>query len=376
MIIINQPPQVSLGGEVTINEGEHLTRAGSFTDPGSESWTGEVDYGEGVGFEPLTLNTNGSFDLDHLYPDDGNFTVTVQITDELDAVGEDSFQVIVNNIAPEVTISGESSLSEGETFTGDGSFTDPGADSWTATVDYDDGQGPELLVLTEQSFTLEHLYPEDGIPAVTICVIDDDGGEGCAVLTLTVENLPPSVEAGEDMTAETGEEVAFSGTFSDPGILDTHIIVWDFGDGETGEGTLTPTHVYNTPGSYPVTLTVTDDEGAAGSSSLTVVVTQSQSENLIVLNDRRSDHCLTLDLDSGDYSWYADGGEVYTGTVTLVERGQVVLFRSVQGDPQYLRGLLLLRPEMGTARMRVGGWFRGRWMFILDRDFTEPDYCQ
>ena len=32
--------------------------------------------------------------------------------------------------------------------------------------------------------------------------------------------------------------------------------------------------------------------------------------------------------------------------------------------------------RVGTARMRVGGWFRGRWMFILDRDFTEPDYCQ
>jgi len=95
-----------------------------------------------------------------------------------------------------------------------------------------------------------------------------------------------------------------------------------------------------------------------------------------VLNDWRRDHCLTLDLETGAYNWYAAGGEVYTGTLTLVERGQVVLFRSVPDDPQYLRGLLLLRPEMGTARMRVGGWFRGGWMFIMDRDFTEPTVCQ
>ena len=253
---------------------------------------------------------------------------------------------------------------------------DPGADSWTATVDYDDGQGPEPLVLTEQTFTLEHLYPEDGIPAVTVCVTDDDGGEGCAGLTLAVENTPPNVVAGEDMTAETGEVVTFSGSYSDPGVEDTHIISWDFGDGETEGETLTPTHVYPTPGTYTVTLTVTDDEGAAGSDSLTVEVIQSQSENLIVLNDWRSDNCLALDLETGAYNWYADGGEVYTGTLTLVERGQVVLLRSVPDDPQYLRGLLLLRPERGTARMWVGSWFRGRWFTIFDRDFTEPTVCQ
>ena len=374
--ITNQPPTVELGDDATINEGDTFSREGNFSDPGSASWTGEVDYGAGEGYRPLDLTPEGTFLLEQVYLDDGIYTVTVLITDEEGLTGEASFQVIVNNIAPEVTLTGESSLSEGETFTGGGSFIDPGADSWTATVDYDDGQGPEPLVLTEQTFTLEHLYPEDGIPAVTVCVTDDDGGEGCAVLTLTVENTPPSVAAGEDMTAETGEDVVFSGSYSDPGVEDTHTISWDFGDGETEGGNLTPTHVYSTPGTYTVTLTVTDDEGAAGSGSLTVVITQSQPENLIVLNDWRSDNCLALDLETGAYSWYADGGEVYTGTLTLVERGQVVLLRSVPDDPQYLRGLLLLRPEMGIARMRVGGWFRGGWMFILDRDFTEPTVCQ
>ncbi|MFF2371801.1 PKD domain-containing protein [Agromyces sp. NPDC058110] len=45
---------------------------------------------------------------------------------------------------------------------------------------------------------------------------------------------------------------------------------WDFGDGQTGSGA-NPTHEYAAPGSYLVTLTVTDDDGATGTASHSVV---------------------------------------------------------------------------------------------------------
>ena len=38
---------------------------------------------------------------------------------------------------------------------------------------------------------------------------------------------------------------------------------WDFGDGETGDNE-TVSHAYNTKGTYPVTLTVTDSSGGVG----------------------------------------------------------------------------------------------------------------
>jgi PKD repeat protein len=46
---------------------------------------------------------------------------------------------------------------------------------------------------------------------------------------------------------------------------------WNFGDGATATG-VTASHAYSASGSYPITLTVTDDQGATGQSSTTVTV--------------------------------------------------------------------------------------------------------
>src|SRR5262249_37626054 len=47
---------------------------------------------------------------------------------------------------------------------------------------------------------------------------------------------------------------------------------WDFGDGSSADGSLTPWHVYTSHGAYTTTLTVTDAHGLTGSSSLTATV--------------------------------------------------------------------------------------------------------
>jgi PKD repeat protein len=49
--------------------------------------------------------------------------------------------------------------------------------------------------------------------------------------------------------------------------------LWDFGDGNTSE-LQTPTHKFATEGDYNVTLTVTDDENATDTYTMTVPVTE------------------------------------------------------------------------------------------------------
>jgi PKD repeat protein len=75
----------------------------------------------------------------------------------------------------------------------------------------------------------------------------------------------------------------FTDASSDPdGTVVTRF--WEFGDGATSSST-NPTRIYTTAGTYPVTLTVTDNAGATGSKSVPVTVS---SDSVTELTNGRS----------------------------------------------------------------------------------------
>ena len=96
-------------------------------------------------------------------------------------------------------------------------------------------------------------------------------------VTVNEVNLDPIVDAGPDQEASEGQPVHFTGSFVDPGLLASpqagESILWDFGDGVTASGVLTPTHSFGNNGNFTVTLTVTDTYGGAGHDSLQVSTT-------------------------------------------------------------------------------------------------------
>ncbi|HEY6961517.1 MAG TPA: PKD domain-containing protein [Gaiellaceae bacterium] len=116
---------------------------------------------------------------------------------------------------------------------------------------------------------------DDGPAVATITMTADDGrgGTASAAIDVTIENVPPTADAGADLTGTWGVPVAFSGTATDPSPVDAKSLAvqWSFGDGATSTD-LQPTHVYADPGTYTATLTVTDKDGGVASDTTTVVV--------------------------------------------------------------------------------------------------------
>jgi PKD repeat protein len=108
------------------------------------------------------------------------------------------------------------------------------------------------------------------VPGVTNAVKSAGGGATFGVVLVgdgAVANQPPTARI---TGACTDLSCPFSGSAStDDGSITGY--AWNFGDGTTGTGTSAP-HTYVDPGTYTVTLTVTDNLGATGTDSLLVTV--------------------------------------------------------------------------------------------------------
>ena len=78
----------------------------------------------------------------------------------------------------------------------------------------------------------------------------------------------------------SGEDISFSSTSSDDGILTQ--LHWDFDDGGSADGA-DVNHTYGIPGVYTVQLTVTDDEGLSTSAQETITVAEPRAERRLPL---------------------------------------------------------------------------------------------
>ncbi|WP_341940530.1 PKD domain-containing protein [Microbacterium sp. LWH10-1.2] len=124
-------------------------------------------------------------------------------------------------------------------------------------------------------------------------------------------------------TTTAGPEMTFSGeaTFVDAGQKIVNA-AWDFGDGTTGTGLPTATHVYAVSGSYTVTLTLTDSRGLTGSLSKQVTVTAANvlpTADFVATASELSvsvDASASVDSDGSisSYAWdWGDGGAAGVG---------------------------------------------------------------
>jgi len=90
---------------------------------------------------------------------------------------------------------------------------------------------------------------------------------GRAFPCLSLFRQPPGAVISGPTNGLVGETLSFDGGGSSDSDGQIMGYTWDFGDGSTGNGMSVP-HSYSAAGSYQVTLTVVDDEGAVGGGSL------------------------------------------------------------------------------------------------------------
>jgi hypothetical protein len=157
------------------------------------SATGSFDPRGGQLVYAWDLDNDGVYDdgdqaeVTFTAPGAGNHPVGLQVTDSLGRTSQMTFDVVVGNVVPVVQLGGDVEVGAHGLFTLDGSFADPGVDSWTAEVSYGDGTPAETLALNGQNFTLSHRYGEPGQYTVTVQVSDLAGGStGHATVLVTV----------------------------------------------------------------------------------------------------------------------------------------------------------------------------------------------
>ena len=210
-------------------------------------------------------------------------------------------QVRLDKTAPVPAAGPDREINEGDEVTFNGGSS---TDNLSGIVSYTWDFGDPHDTTPGEGVNPKHVYKENGEFTVTLTVVDAAGNSAADTAKITVKNVAPAVEAGDNQEAAEGATVTFEGSFTDPGVLDTHTIKWNFGDGETATGTLKPTHAYGDNGTYTVTLTVTDDDEGVGSDTLTVTV-----ENISPLVDagedlvRDEDDLITFTANFTDPGW-------------------------------------------------------------------------
>jgi hypothetical protein len=266
------------------NEGETITFQATASDPNNDpiaSYAWDVN-GDGVFNDGSSSTLILSWSQLRTFGISDNRTysnIRVRATDSRGASGDSApASWAINNVRPTIaSINAPDATSEGDPVTVTVEASDPAGDADPLMYEFDfDNNGS--FERSESSATVQHIYPDNGRYTFRARVRDDDGGVSDPVTrdVQVLQNLPPTVDLGADRFVNLGDAVPLTALFDDPGMADTHTFNWQV-TSSTGQAIPGGTEADFSflplrTGTYTVSLTVTDDEGAAGTDQLDVFV--------------------------------------------------------------------------------------------------------
>jgi len=160
----------------------------------------------------------------------------------------------------------------GKEYTYSTSASDPEGDTLQYKFVWGDGTDSGWIV----TMFATHSWSEVGSYEVVVSVKDNwDQSPWSQPLDVEIFGGDLDVSAGGTYEGFTGAPISFTGTVI--GGEEPYSWNWNFGDGENSS-VQNPTHTYNTPGEYIVSLYVSDSQGSEGAGTTTAIISSNPPE--------------------------------------------------------------------------------------------------
>lgn len=266
---VNDAPRVEPFADVLTTEGAPVALTAVARDVEGDALEYLWDFGDGT--------TAAGASVSHAWADDGEYLVTLTVSDGADAT-EVTFVARVGNVAPQgVDAGADRVVNAGQAVTLNGAFSDPGSvDTHTLSWAAFDAGGAVVARGEGSAFTFTPAAA--GAFTVRLTVRDDDGGEASDELVVTAlsANAAPAPALTGPAGGVRGQPLAYTAAAGDPDAGDSHTFAWQVSDASgrvvaAGDGpsfTFTPAAA----GAFRVALTVTDAAGARGTATRLVAV--------------------------------------------------------------------------------------------------------
>ncbi len=273
--IANAAPNANAGGPYSVFQGSVLTLDGSgSTDPDGflVSYEWDCDSSNGVTYSAPSASSVFTC----VYSSQGTYTATLRVTDDDGATDVGSATVIVTNQPPIAEAGGPYNGNQSAAMPVFG-FGSTDADGSVVLYEWDCTSDGSFDTSSSSPTGSTCTYPTIGVYTITLRVTDDDGASATDTATATIGNQPPVAAPGGPYAALQGATVTINGSSS----ADTDGTLVDFSwDCDAGNGVSLISSgtnssfacTYPAVGTFTVTLTVTDDDGATDTETTQVIV--------------------------------------------------------------------------------------------------------
>ncbi len=276
LIVKNRIPELALKmeeGPLNVDEDEEITFEVTISDTDNDVSDLEVqwDFGDGSDIQRWGASTRAKY----TFEEQGEYTVTISVRDDDEAISSVNKTVIVKNVPPVIYLTGPSGgeVNEDQGFTVTGLIEDTASDEEFLEYRWNMGDG-NITEWRSGDPYIQHFYEISGPYQVILWVRDDDG-EFNGSTTIDVRNIPPKADlSSSTRNVDKDSTIRFDAassedTASDRGNL---MFMWDLGDGHIYESGPKVTHIYRTGGIFNVKVSVIDDDLEEDTESLLISV--------------------------------------------------------------------------------------------------------